>query len=83
MGRLEKLCEVVLSGRADANVRFDDLRFLLARLGFDERVLGSHHIFVRSGVDEILNVRPRSGGMAKPYQVNQVRDVIRKYGMEV
>lgn len=35
----------VLSGTADANFHFDDLRSLLNALGFDERVKGSHHIF--------------------------------------
>jgi hypothetical protein len=43
----------VLSGTADANVRFDDLRSLLRTLGFAERVKGSHHIFTRPEVVEI------------------------------
>jgi hypothetical protein len=57
----------VLSGAADANIRFDHLRSLLTALGFDERVKGSHHIFVKPDVAEILNLQPR-GSMAKPYQ---------------
>lgn len=48
------------------------------RLGFMERVRGSHHIFNLDGVDEILNIQPR-GSMAKPYQVKQVRGVIIRY----
>jgi hypothetical protein len=28
---------------------------------------------------EIINLQPRDGGMAKPYQVRQVRDIILKY----
>jgi hypothetical protein len=52
---------------------------LLLALGFDERVRGSHHIFSRGGVIEILNLQPLGDGMAKPYQVRQVRDVILKY----
>jgi hypothetical protein len=48
-------------------------------LGFAERVRASHHIFTREGVVEILNIQPGDGGMAKPYQVRQVRDVIVKY----
>ena len=58
----------VLHGTADSNIRFDDLRSLLAALGFSERVRGSHHIFARPGVAEILNVQPR-GSFAKAYQV--------------
>ncbi len=44
----------------------------------DERVRGSHHIFTRNDVMEILNLQPR-GGQAKPYQVKQVRGVIVSY----
>jgi predicted RNA binding protein YcfA (HicA-like mRNA interferase family) len=65
----------VLEGASDANIRFNDLRRLLVALGFQERVRGSHHIFTRDGVREILNLQPK-GGMAKPYQVKQVRGVI-------
>ncbi len=70
----------VLSGTSDANIRFDDLRFLLRQLGFTERIRGSHHIFTRDGVAEILNLQPR-GNKAKAYQVKQVREVIVSYGM--
>ena len=69
----------VLSGTADRNIRFADLRGLLLALGFDERVRGSHHIYTRTAVVEIINLQPRDGGMAKPYQVRQVRDLIVKY----
>ena len=68
----------VLGGAADANIRFDDLRSLLTALGFVERVKGSHHIFTKPGVVEILNLQPR-GSLAKPYQVKQVRAVIVRY----
>lgn len=68
----------VLSGASDANISFAELRRLLIRLGFSERVRGSHHIFTKSGVVEILNIQPK-GNMAKPYQVRQVRNLILKY----
>jgi len=68
----------VLHGSADANIRFDNLRSLLTTLGFDERIKGSHHIFTKGGVAEILNLQPR-GPLAKPYQVKQVRTVIVRY----
>ena len=47
-------------------------------LGFEERVRGSHHLFDRKGVVEIVNLQSR-GGHAKPYQVRQVRRLILKY----
>jgi len=68
----------VLRGSSDANIRFSDLRALLMALGFDERIKGSHHIFTRAGIAEILNLQPR-GSMAKPYQVKQVRGVLVQY----
>ena len=65
----------ILSGRSDANIRFDDLRHFLLRLGFVERVRGSHHIFRKEGVRERLNIQ-RDGSHAKPYQVRQVRQAV-------
>jgi len=47
-------------------------------MGFEERVKGSHHIFSRRDVEEILNLQPR-GYLAKPYQVKQVRRVLIRY----
>ena len=64
-----------LRGSSDANIRFSDLCALLSRLGFAERIKGSHHIFTREDVAEILNLQPRNS-FAKPYQVKQVRKVI-------
>jgi hypothetical protein len=80
--RHAKLLARLLSGTADQAFRFDDLCALLRRFGFAERQRGSsHHIFTREGVPEILNLQPRGGGQAKPYQMRQVRDVVVKYGL--
>ena len=73
-----KLLERVLRGTSDANIPFDAFCALLRELGFDERVKGSHHIFSKEGVAEILNLQPK-GAKAKPYQVQQVRRIIVKY----
>lgn len=81
MTTYSKILQRVLSGRADANIGFDDLRNLLTRLGFAERSRGSHHVFVREGVEDLINLQ-REGHMAKPYQVRQVRAVITKHGLE-
>ena len=80
MGKNEKTLEQVLSGRSDANVRFEDLRALLLALGFAERTLGSHHMFGKSGIEEQINLQ-RDGAKAKPYQVKQVRSVLVRYGL--
>jgi len=80
VARYEKLLLRILRGRSDANIGFDELRQLLLDLGFEERVRGSHHIFVRPGVEELVNLQ-RSGSKAKPYQVRQVRAVITRHGL--
>ena len=54
------------------------LRGLLLRLGFAERIRGSHHIFTHERIAEILNLQARNS-MAKPYQVKQVRNVLVRY----
>jgi hypothetical protein len=82
MGKREKLYQHILMRRSDANVPFNELCALLIYLGFDERIRGDHHIFAMTGVEEILNLQPRSG-KGKPYQVKQVRDIILKYGLRV
>ncbi len=79
MGEAEKLLVKILRATSDTNIPFDGLCRLLEKLGFDERIKGSHHIFSKPGVEEILNLQPREGGKAKPYQVKQVRSVIVKY----
>jgi len=78
MSKHAKLLQRILLGTADANIPFEGLCHLLLRLGFQQRIRGSHHIFYRTGVEEILNLQPK-GANSKPYQVKQVRDVILKY----
>ncbi len=78
MGKYDKLLFKILQGRSDANVAFDDLCQLLRRLGFEERIRGSHHLFRKQGVEEKLNLQ-QDGSNAKAYQVRQVRFVIMKY----
>lgn len=82
MSRPRKTLERVLSGQADANVRFRDLRTLLISLGFNERIKGDHYIFARAGIAEIINIQP-VGSMSKPYQVRQVREVALRYGLRI
>lgn len=81
VARRERVLEQVLSGGSDANISFSDLCQLLGSLGFGERIRGDHHIFTKTGVEEILNLQPKRA-KAKPYQVKQVRQVLLKYGLE-
>ena len=83
MSRVKKSFSRLLEGRSDANFDFGDLCHLLERAGFTCRAgKGSHHIYFKDGVDEIINLQPR-GSQAKSYQVKQVRDLILKYQLEI
>lgn len=78
MGKLEKTLIKILRGTSDSNISFTDLCNLLQSLGFELRIKGSHHIFTKENVEEILNLQPK-GSKSKPYQVKQVRAVILKH----
>ena len=69
-------------GTSDANIAFDDLCHLLKRVGFEERIRGSHHLFRKIGVEEMVNLQ-RDGNKAKPYQVRQVRNLLSRYKLGV
>jgi hypothetical protein len=81
MSKFEKVLSLILRGASDSNVPFENLRHLLNHLGFEERIRGSHHIFTKEGVEEILNLQPK-GSKSKPYQFKQVRNVVLKYKLE-
>ncbi|MCY7374918.1 MAG: type II toxin-antitoxin system HicA family toxin [Pyrinomonadaceae bacterium] len=78
MSKSEKLFAQILSGKSDANVRFEELRQLLLNLGFEERIKGSHHSFRKAGIEEKPNLQ-RDDDKAKTYQVRQVRNILQKY----
>ena len=76
----EKLLFQILRGTSDTNILFDDLCNLLKRLGFEERIRGSHHVFRKEGVLDKINLQ-RDGNKAKAYQVRQVRKVIMEHNL--
>jgi hypothetical protein len=78
VAKYDDLLARIIRGASDANIPFNDLRQLLRRLGFEERVRGSHHIFRKAGVEEKINLQ-REGNKAKVYQVRQVRATIVRY----
>jgi len=61
MSQQDKLVAKILLGTSDSNTPFDQLCQLLRTLGFDERIRGSHHIFSKEGIEEILNLQPKQG----------------------
>lgn len=78
MSKTIKILLKVLSGRNDSNIDFSDLVHLLIFYGFQERIRGSHHIFSKSGIPEIINLQPNENNKCKAYQVKQVRNIIVK-----
>ena len=78
MTQQQKFLIALLSGRRDQNLNFAALVQLLENLDFSCRIKGSHHIFYKQDVDEILNLQP-IGHLAKTYQVKQIREVLLKY----
>lgn len=80
MSKYEKLLFRILQSKSDANISFEDLCNLLKKLGFIERIRGSHHIFRKEGIIEKINLQC-GGDKAKVYQVKQVREVILKHNL--
>ncbi len=65
------------------NVSFRDARRLAEALGFElVRVSGSHHIFARRGLAEMVNMQ-EVAGEAKPYQLRQLMRLAVRYDLSV
>ena len=74
-----KLLQKALS--SPANLRFEQACALARAFGFHlSRSSGSHHIFARDGVRELLNLQEVQG-KAKPYQVRQLLDLAERYNL--
>lgn len=82
MGKPDKILQQVLLGNADNNVEFIDLRSMLLWLGFEERIRGSHHIYVKTGVVPQINIQ-RRGHLVPDYQVRKIRKIIWEYKLHV
>jgi predicted RNA binding protein YcfA (HicA-like mRNA interferase family) len=81
MSRAKKTLDKILRGGGDANISFRDFRAVVEYVGFElDRVSGSHFIYHRDGIPDIINIQAKKG-KAKPRQVEQVRDLIIKHGL--
>jgi predicted RNA binding protein YcfA (HicA-like mRNA interferase family) len=80
MGRRRKLYDKIVGGKSDASIPFEQAVNMLKFLGFDERTRGSHHIFTREDIEEAINLQ-EVGSECKPYQVKQMRIVLKKYNL--
>lgn len=78
MSKFDKTIQKILSGLSDHNIKFTGLCNLPEMMGLDNRIRGSHHIYFKEGITEIINLQPLNN-KAKPYQVKQVRELLIKY----
>jgi len=77
----EKLLRKLVSG--SRNIRFAEIQSAAELFGFRlDRVSGSHHIYIHSGIPELLNLQ-NVKGKAKPYQVKQLISLIEKYNLHM
>ena len=76
---IKNVLKKVLSGLNDKNIKFNDLKKLILYLGFNERIKGSHHIYFKTGITEIINLQSLKDGKAKAYQIKQARNIFLKY----
>lgn len=76
MSKADKILEKVMSGQSNANITFDDMCYLLLKLGFTSRQRGGSHIIFQHGTD-FVNLQ-NFHGKIKGYQVRQVREILRK-----
>jgi len=75
--------EINIKGsKGNLDFDFSDLVTLMKQLGFQHRVKGSHNIFYRNLIVEIINIQPGRENKAKPYQVKQIRNLILKYQLK-
>jgi predicted RNA binding protein YcfA (HicA-like mRNA interferase family) len=76
-----KVLEKAIS--SPASLRFEEACALARAFGFHlSRVSGSHHIFAREGVRELVNLQEVSG-KAKPYQVKQLLGLVERYNLSL
>ncbi len=63
------------------NVAFGDMVNMVQGFGFTlARTSGSHHIFTRDGLPELVNIQ-NVDGQAKPYQIRQFLRLVEKYDL--
>ena len=64
------------------NVRFADFQSLLEYFGFElVRSRGSHQLYQRPDVDDVMNIQPMKDGRAKAYQVRQFLKLVEQYNL--
>jgi len=77
----KKTLQKILGGSRD--IRFQEMASLVEAFGFQlDRVKGSHHIFVHSGVKTLVNLQ-EVNGKAKRYQIRQFLKLVEEYNLRM
>jgi predicted RNA binding protein YcfA (HicA-like mRNA interferase family) len=77
----KKILRKILAG--SKNIKFSDMVSLVEGFGFTlSRSDGSHHIFTRSGIPELVNLQKHKG-QAKPYQMRQFLKIVEKHNLKL
>lgn len=83
MSRKEKLIAKIMNQAQEKNVTFEELISLVVLLGFSlKNITGSHRVYTKTGIEEIVNLQEGKNGKAKPYQVKEVRKIINERGLK-
>jgi predicted RNA binding protein YcfA (HicA-like mRNA interferase family) len=65
------------------NIRFAEMVNLAEGFGFElSRTDGSHHIFTRPDIPELVNLQDIKG-QAKPYQIRQFLKLVEKHNLKL
>ncbi len=76
-----KLLKKIMGG--SKNIRFADMANLVKGFGFElSRTDGSHHIYSRSDIPELVNLQ-NVKGQAKPYQMRQFLKLVERHNLKL
>jgi len=76
-----KLLKKIIGG--SKNIKFADLVNLVRGFGLKlSRTEGSHHIFTRLDISELVNLQ-NVKGQAKPYQMRQFLKLVEKHNLKL
>ena len=77
----KKILQKILAG--SKNIRFSDMVNLVQGFGFTlSRTDGSHHIFTRPDIPELVNIQ-NIKGQAKPYQIRQFLKLVETHNLKL
>lgn len=78
MNKKKLLAKILVSTK---NIKFNDFELLLKGFGFGlARINGSHYIYNRDDIPEIINIQNKKG-LISSYQVKQFLALIEKYNL--